>query len=227
MNINLIGISGKIGAGKDTMATMIMEATLLRVAELLGIRAELLAEREAKLVDQMCVNGTIPWVSLQAESGWHVKKFAGKLKEVAALLTGVSPHNFESQEFKSLVMPQMWQNGHLKGEMTYRKFLQIMGSDAMRDHLHPNVWVNALFADYDPQGATSKRNWIITDVRFPNEAAAIKERGGILIRINRPGIPQSDHISETALDSYEFDYVYENEHGLAEMLEFAKTIVRI
>lgn len=29
-------------------------------------------------------------------------------------------------------------------------------------------------------------NWIITDVRFPNEAQAIKDRGGVLIRVNRP-----------------------------------------
>ena len=28
-------------------------------------------------------------------------------------------------------------------------------------------------------------NWIITDVRFPNEAKAIKDKGGILIRVNR------------------------------------------
>ena len=28
-------------------------------------------------------------------------------------------------------------------------------------------------------------NWIITDVRFPNEADAIKGRGGIIIRVNR------------------------------------------
>ena len=45
--------------------------------------------------------------------------------------------------------------------------------------------------------------WVITDVRFNNEAEAIKERGGLLIRVNRPDANSSDtHISETELDEY-------------------------
>ena len=46
-----------------------------------------------------------------------------------------------------------------------------------------------------------------------NEAEAIKEKNGLLIRINRKGYENTgDHASETALDSYtEFDYVIEND----------------
>ena len=69
-------------------------------------------------------------------------------------------------------------------------------------YIHTDVWVNALFSEYkeefinkgignfhDPIGYKKPLgfpNWIITDVRFPNEADAIIERGGVLIRVERP-----------------------------------------
>lgn len=76
--------------------------------------------------------------------------------------------------------------------MTPRLLMQLLGTECGRHIIHPNVWINALFADYKPTGefnhihdATIYPNWIITDVRFPNEVKAIKERDGIVIRINR------------------------------------------
>lgn len=55
--------------------------------------------------------------------------------------------------------------------------------------------------------------WIVTDLRFPNEAKAIKDRGGVLIRVNNPDYApySNEHKSETELDSYGgFDFVIEN-----------------
>lgn len=52
---------------------------------------------------------------------------------------------------------------------------------------------------------------VITDVRFPNEAKAIADRGGALIRVVRPGLDSDDqHVSETALDDYPVDVVVDN-----------------
>lgn len=65
-------------------------------------------------------------------------------------------------------------------------------------------------------------NWIITDLRFPNEANAIKDRGGITVRINRAeaytsGSVKNLHSSETALDRYDFDYVIINSGTIEEL----------
>lgn len=104
--------------------------------------------------------------------------------------------------------------------------------------------MNALFADYVcdncgqqecPTGEedtgqmidSSFPNWIITDVRFPNEAQAIKDRGGIMIRIERPGVEShcgGQHPSETALDNYNFDYVIENEGSIDELIQKIKQL---
>jgi hypothetical protein len=85
-----------------------------------------------------------------------VKKFAGKLKQIASLLTGIPVEKFEDQEFKKLDMNPEW-------GMTYREFLQNLGTEAMRDGLHTNVWVNALFADYVPISDISKSNTCVDD----------------------------------------------------------------
>lgn len=149
---------------------------------------------------------------------WHVKKWAGKLKTIASILTGIPVEKFEDQEFKKTDLGPEW-------NMTVRDFLQKLGTDAVRDGLHTNAWVNAVMADYNcvpadraPNGWDCP-NWIITDTRFPNEAEAIKKAGGIVIRINRPGVqPINPHPSETSLDDWEFDAVINNDGDVADIV---------
>ena len=163
---------------------------------------------------------------------WEVKKFAGKLKTIAELLCGVPKQNFESQEFKKTQMSEEW-------GMTYREFLQKLGTEALRSNLHENVWINALFSDYKAKTVavgtsefdiTEKDelpNWIITDTRFPNEMDAVKSKNGLVIKVERTlklrkgyDTPNETdlHPSETSLDNYtEWDYVIENNGTLEEL----------
>jgi hypothetical protein len=145
-------------------------------------------------------------------------------------------------------------------KLTPRLLLQKIGTDLFRYQLHPNCWVNATMVDYKGEKDLREKigiprelpliypNWIITDVRFPNEAQAIKDRGGIIIRVNRPRycvnctlknlesqdcfdciVYQEDyhhfHQSEIALDNYEFDYVIDNNSTIAELIEKVKEIL--
>ena len=114
---------------------------------------------------------------------FEIKKFAGKLKTIASLVTGIPVEKFEDQEFKQKHMGLQW-------NMTYREFRQKLGTEGMRVGVHTNIWVNALFADYNPvtysdRGGWEYPNWIITDMRFPNELEAVEERKGITIRVVR------------------------------------------
>ena len=46
---------------------------------------------------------------------------------------------------------------------------------------------------------------VVPDVRFPDEAQSIKERGGVIVRIKREGYePVNAHISETAYQDQDF-----------------------
>ena len=137
-------------------------------------------------------------------------------------------------------------------KMTPRLLLQLLGTECIRDKVHPNAWVNALFADYKakwvPTGDSVAEedvslekeypNWIITDMRFPNELEAVKSRGGISIRVNRTyttvvggnGIPATFnqnqfHPSETSLDSATFDFVISNDKDIEHLINEVRKIL--
>lgn len=156
---------------------------------------------------------------LQPEKSWEVKKFAGKLKTIASLLTGIDVSLFEDQEFKEKLMPLDWVEQWMEGTTKYyklmkvRDFLQKLGTEAIRDVLHNDTWANALMVDYKIES-----NWVVTDTRFHNEAQAIRDFGGVVVRINRDGVkPVNAHPSEVALDNFEFDYILENNGSLEDL----------
>jgi hypothetical protein len=178
---------------------------------------------------------------------FEIKKFAGKLKQIASLLTGIPIEDFEDQEFKTTNLGAEWDTElEYVIPMTVREFLQKLGTEAMRNGLHTNVWVNALFADYrgPKMSEYNPSNWIITDMRFPNELEAVVERKGITIRVVRPKIesvvdkmrPYSDlvhygipmpveHPSETALDDAKFHYEIINDGSIKDLIEKVKQIL--
>lgn len=241
----IIGISGKIGSGKDTVGMIIQALTMgPNSGRYKNDPVLYLKNYEGKP---------------NLKGGWQIKKFAGKLKQIVSILTGIPVKDLERQVVKNSSLGPEWNrypcysNPHSihatapypyipKEEMTVRTLLQEVGTDAMREVIHPNIWVNALFADYDigligkPYDtvlrSTSKDvgdDWIITDLRFPNEAQAILDRGGILIRINR-GITSNksgEHISETMLDSYEnFTEIIENNGTIEELVLKTKVVLQ-
>ena len=210
---NLIGISGKMGSGKDTLSFIINY-----------------------VADNFAPDSIANWDQPVTEFTYKNKKYSEKLKYMVCFLIGCTRSDLEDREFKETELGEEWwyycnslffdgetkmvsyseADDNIKNntswyivKLTPRKLMQLLGTEAGRQIIHPNIWVNALFADYEPDS-----KWIITDVRFPNEAKAIKEKGGIMIRINRPNFigKDFDHLSETALDDYDgFDYVIEND----------------
>ena len=214
--VNLIGINGKIGSGKDTIGKIIQY--LLR--------------------DYVYIDYSFEqYFNLNTNKNWKIKKFAGKVKEIASILTGIPVEKFEDQEFKKTTLSEEWDfadNDAPDNIMTIRMFLQKLGTEAMRDGLHTNVWVNALFANYkeefiskgiggfhDPRPSYKSigfPNWIITDMRFPNEMEAVIKRKGITIKVNRPGIDLLNHPSETSLDTAEFDYTIVNDSTIEDLV---------
>ena len=197
----IIGVSGYSGSGKDLVGTMI----------------QFLASRNtAKVSLEDILDFPINheyW--LEEQSGWEIKKWAGKLKTIASMLTGIPVEKFEDQQFKKTDLGPEW-------DMTVRDFLQKLGTDAVRDGLHSNAWVNALMSDY-----TSESKWVITDTRFPNEAEAIRKKDGIMIRVERSGVkPINNHPSETGLDNYTFDHVIKNNGSIEDLLLKVKSILQ-
>lgn len=89
--------------------------------------------------------------------------------------------------------------------VSYRRGLQVLGTDVVRDQfsaLFPELkwpsdehWINLLKTRLDPA-----KDYIVTDVRFPNEAEAIKKWGGMIVGIHRHAADSDDpHPSETGV----------------------------
>ena len=94
-----------------------------------------------------------------------------------------------------------------------RRLLQVIGTEAGRNIIGENVWVDAAFKSLDPNGS-----YVFTDMRFPNEMQAIKDRGGKTWKIRRPGYgPVNGHISETALENADFTRVINNDRDLTSL----------
>ena len=246
----LIGISGKMGSGKNLVCTIIQGLTAAKKHNI--------------------ENPSFEWIKkYYINSIWEQKAFAGKLKQTASLLTGIPVEKFEDQEFKEKELGPEWDriissDGkiHLPDDypdleyskLTPRLLLQIIGTECIRDKVHPNAWVNALMSEYKPKdapynslgdlledrhnGLLNNPNWVITDTRFPNELKAIKDRGGISIRVNRPyttvvggnGIPATFnqnqfHPSETSLDSATFDFVISNDKDIEHLINEVRKIL--
>lgn len=104
---------------------------------------------------------------------------------------------------KALVNAYGWERA--KEQQEIRAFLQNLGAGA-REVLGEDVWVNHVLNRLNPLGW-----YVITDVRYPNEADAIAKQGGEVWRIEREGVgPVNGHATETAMDDYRFDKVLFN-----------------
>ena len=154
--------------------------------------------------------------------GYKVVSFADKLKDVTCVLSGCTREQLEDYEFKECEFVP----NHLKPYCgnaefpTYRAFLQYFGSEVMRG-VNDNIWIDCTL---DNCG----ENAIISDVRFPNEAEAIKEQGGIVIRVERDALQSSDtHSSETAMADIQPNCIIDNNGDLETLRASICTFVEL
>jgi hypothetical protein len=234
----IIGISGRKGVGKNTVASIIQYL----------IWKDRVEKGELKLVNYALKDFMRPGFIGGNLSNWEQKSFADKLKKIVSILTKIPVIDLEDQDVKDRVLGKEWtkvdiipDNPDEEWTPTVRWLLQTLGTDVMRDVIHPDIWINALFVDYVAlhngkwnQGYDTyeKPNWLITDLRFPNEIVAIKQRGGITIRVIRDlhkgnaHISPIPHKSETSLDDAEFDFVIDNNSDLFDLTFKVKAILK-
>jgi hypothetical protein len=86
-----------------------------------------------------------------------------------------------------------------------RALMQNYGTEVRRKD-NPNYWIHKWADDVDGLVRQGK-NVVVDDVRFLNEAEAVKSRGGIIIRVVRENIKEPlSHSSETEMTEIEPDF---------------------
>jgi hypothetical protein len=102
----------------------------------------------------------------------------------------------------------------------FRTLLQVWGTDFRRKFCGSDYWIEQMDSALD-KAAGNYKNIFITDVRFPNEADFIKNKGGRLIKIERrnmtyqniqEAVDHDRHPTETEMEDYHsVDYVLNND----------------
>ena len=138
---------------------------------------------------------------------------AKPLKEAIAALFDIPATVLEDREVKE-------SKEKLTG-LTYRKIMQLFGTEFVRVHFGSDFWTKRL----DQVVKEGEENFyleyvIVPDVRFQNEADFIKSKGGVLLKVVRPDNPfaiESSHASEAEVNSIQADYVISNISDLGQL----------
>jgi hypothetical protein len=115
----------------------------------------------------------------------HVKlSFAKPIKDVCQILFGFTDEQLYNEKYKNVVIPHLLLNGE---PASPRKVLQWLGTDILRKYISENFFIEHMDKRIRNYLKTGVSKYIITDIRFPNEAMYIKKfKKGIVIYISRP-----------------------------------------
>ena len=258
--MSILAISGKKSSGKDTAGKIIQYLTGESTVYPFDLNIDYshksnweVKKFADKLKDIICLLIGCNKEQLEDESFkskelgeewwyWYMELDGGYSPIILDYLT-TTKKKLKSYEGLELIKP------------TPRFLLQFIGTNLLRNQLNPEIWVNSLMSEYKSYSIPIKDlgigkgfewgeiypNWIITDMRFLNEMEAVKKRGGITIRVNRPceicggsgyhkmSCPVSksgEHYSEIALDSAAFDFVINNNKDIEHLVKEVKKILK-
>jgi len=117
----------------------------------------------------------------------HFRKesFAHTLKDAVASIFGwdrdlIEGRTRESREWREQVDP-WWADRLNMPHLTPRYVLQVWGTEVARRGFHDDIWIASL----ENKLRKTRDDVVISDCRFPNEIAAIRRAGGIVIRVTR------------------------------------------
>lgn len=124
---------------------------------------------------------------LNAVHGFSRTRFAGPLKDMLRAI-GLSEDEIEGDRKETPCA--------LLGGATPRHAMQTLGSEWGRDLIHPELWA-VIWQEKTRRLLDAGYSVCVEDVRFPNEAAAVKALGGHIMRVRTfDPPPAGDHISE-------------------------------
>lgn len=163
----IVGISGLIGSGKDTIADYLINS-----------------------------------------HGFKRESFAGTLKDAVSSVFGwdrilLEGRTIQARDWREQI-DYWWATRLNIPHLTPRWILQYWGTEVCRHGFHDDIWVASL----ENKIRNTQDNIVISDVRFTNEATAIRNQGGICIRVMRGTDPEwmphaVNYMNNLSLDSKE------------------------
>lgn len=174
----LIGITGKAGAGKDTIGDYLRDVR-----------------------------------------GFAKVGFAWPIKQMLNVLLDVDDEAWKNREWRETPLEEFGRSP--------RYLAQTLGTEWGRDRVSPNIWINLCLSKI--RDNVGDLDAVICDVRFDNEALAIKNAGGYVIDVRRLGTDTKspDHTSEVGIRDYNrcVDYVVSNYGSVNDLQQQVEVIL--
>lgn len=219
---NIIAVAGLKNSGKDTVAEML----------------QYLFNTPKILHSYWCFKA---FKKIYAHGKYSIVNFAGPLKRTLSALLNIPLKYFNDRNFKenyyiyfptvsitnkpNVNIPIITNNKFVKYinnkdlsfiqeyYITIRQLLQVFGTECMRNIFGNALWVNLTLKD--------KKPIIVSDLRFKIELAAIKDRGGKVVYVNRNNVYPGNHASEQEVyemfKESKFDYCINNNGSLKDL----------
>jgi hypothetical protein len=145
---------------------------------------------------------------LALEHGFESYAFADPLRNALMAIFKLSPDAFEG---KAKEEPIAWLG------RSPRQLMQLLGTEWGRHMISANLWVDLAEQHFDAQANASwpAPHFVISDVRFENEADFIRKRGGVIVHLQRFDAPTvNPHESEAGVSMNRDDLVLVNDGGI-------------
>jgi len=179
--------------------------------------------------------------------GFVKVSFASVLKDVVAVLFGwprdkLEGITAEDRAWREVVDP-WWSHALQMPHLTPRFVLQYFGTDLLRNHFHPDMWVLTAMRSIEMWRQRGQHNIVITDLRFQNEAQMLlrlqeKEDEIKIVHLFRgddvpawykerttknhfSSVMDSLHASDKEWPCFEADHVWLNRGSIADLCELS------
>lgn len=200
--MKIIGLTGKAGSGKDTVAQLALEW-----CEENDINAE-----RAAFADPLKLSAARALGASKTVTQEQAVQFCNELKESGRIKVELPTEPLDPiREY----------------EISGREYLQWYGTEAHRDVFGTEFWVNATMEPLDNRFRELRAPDVvfITDCRFPNEAAAVNERSGEVWEVVRPGVAAvAAHSSEAGLPEGAIEFQINNDGDLDDLRSLVRSI---
>lgn len=172
---------------------------------------------------------------LHRKYGYIPMAFAESVKKICAILFDLSYDQLYG-DLKEVPSDKLF-------GFTPRELFQYIGTNIFRSHMkslfetiHDDLWVYIIERKIDSiVKKYPNACFVISDVRFHNEASMISRKDGLILRVKRDKKNNNvsnlqnrinNHISETSVDALAVDYDIDNNGTLDELYNFVDTIFK-
>ena len=208
-----LGLTGKAGAGKSTVADALTRLGMERASFADGIRRCVVAALhpgEPERDDSGRLRIGVPgWLVERKDEpiapstlhqdivgqSWFLKRFIAHVaRPVRRCVPLVEARGEDS------AIERTWREA-LPSITTGRRLLQVLGTDIARRYLGEDIWVRRWEAEHLGEMLSP---YVFEDVRFANEADFLRAHGGVIIRLMRSDAESADS-HETENQEFEAD----------------------